>query len=105
MRKAKNQAGDGLFTREEWLTAAQVKGFFSRLSKLFKGKLATLDQEVSTIEMNIPKDEDDEEEKVEREILITEIEDQIQEPPPCPVWRKSLISRVFFQRVLLQFSL
>ena len=33
-RKAKNQSGDRLFTREEWLTATQVKGFFSRLSKL-----------------------------------------------------------------------
>ena len=82
MRKAKNQAGDRLFAREDWLTATQVKGFFSRLSKRFKGKIATLDQEVSTIELNIPEDEDDEEEKVEREILITEIEDQIQVTHP-----------------------
>ena len=55
-----------------------MKGLFSRLSKLFKGKLATLDLEVSTIELNIFEDEDDEEEKVQREILITVIADQIQ---------------------------
>ena len=82
MRKAKNQSGDRLFTREEWLTTTQVKGFFSRLSKLFKQKLATLDPEVSTLELNILEDEDDEEEKVQREILISEIKDQIQVTHP-----------------------
>ena len=55
-----------------------MKGLFSRLYKLFQEKLATLDSEASTIELNILKDEDDEEKKVLREILTTEIEDQIQ---------------------------
>ena len=76
MRKAKNQAGDRLFTRGE-LNATQVKGFFSRLSKHLKGKLATLDSAACAIEINVMVDEDDKEEKVEREFLITEIENQM----------------------------
>ena len=32
MRKAKGEKGERLFSREEWLTKAQIQGFFSRLS-------------------------------------------------------------------------
>ena len=32
MRKAKGENGERLFSREEWLTKAQIQGFFSRLS-------------------------------------------------------------------------
>ena len=32
MRKAKGENGERLFSREEWLTIAQIQGFFSRLS-------------------------------------------------------------------------
>ena len=32
MRKAKGENGEGLFSREEWLTKAQIQGFFFRLS-------------------------------------------------------------------------
>ena len=32
MRKAKGENGERLFSREEWLTKAQIRGFFSRLS-------------------------------------------------------------------------
>ena len=32
MRKAKGENGGRLFSREEWLTKAQIQGFFSRLS-------------------------------------------------------------------------
>ena len=32
MRKAKAENGERLFPREEWLTKAQIQGFFSRLS-------------------------------------------------------------------------
>ena len=66
MRKAKNQAGERLFTRDEWLNATQVKEFFSRLSKHLKGKLATLDSAAWAIEINVMVDEDDEEEKGKR---------------------------------------
>ena len=82
MRKAKNQAGNRLFTRDERLNATQVKGFFSRFSKHLKGKLATLDSAACAIEINVMVEEDDEEEKVEREILITEIENQIKVTHP-----------------------
>ncbi len=51
MREAKNQAGDRLFTREDWLTTTQVKEFFSHLLKRFKGKLATLDQVFFSIDI------------------------------------------------------
>ena len=32
MRKAKGENGERLFSREEWLTKAQIQGFFFRLS-------------------------------------------------------------------------
>ena len=32
MRKAKGENGERLFSQEEWLTKAQIQGFFSRLS-------------------------------------------------------------------------
>ena len=32
MRKAKKESGERLFSREEWLTKAQIQGFFSRWS-------------------------------------------------------------------------
>ena len=32
MRKTKGEKGERLFSREEWLTKAQIQGFFSRLS-------------------------------------------------------------------------
>jgi len=32
MRKAKGEQGERLFSREQWLTKAQIQGFFSRLS-------------------------------------------------------------------------
>ena len=32
MRKAKGENGKGLFSREEWLTKAQIQGLFFRLS-------------------------------------------------------------------------
>ena len=32
MRKANGENGEGLFSREEWLTKAQIQGFFFRLS-------------------------------------------------------------------------
>ena len=32
MGKAKGENGEGLFSREEWLTKAQIQGFFFRLS-------------------------------------------------------------------------
>ena len=32
MRKVKGENGERLFSREEWLTKAQIQGFFSRLS-------------------------------------------------------------------------
>ena len=34
MRNSRNESGDRLFTREEWLTKTQIKGFFSRVAKL-----------------------------------------------------------------------
>ena len=38
MRKAKAENGDRLFSREEWLTKSQIRGFFSRLSSSRKRK-------------------------------------------------------------------
>lgn len=86
MRTSKNEAGERLFKRDEWLTASQVKSFFSRLAKVFKGKIATLDsEEVYSIEINCQgggDDDDDEEEKEEREHLIDNIVDEIQVQHP-----------------------
>ncbi len=36
MRNSRSESGDRHFTREEWLTKTQIKGFFSHLAKLRK---------------------------------------------------------------------
>ena len=41
MRKAKGENGERLFSREEWLTKAQIQGFFSRLSSSRRRRAAT----------------------------------------------------------------
>lgn len=36
MHRARNEKGERLFSREEWLKESQIKGFFSRLASLRK---------------------------------------------------------------------
>ena len=74
MRATRNESGDRMFSRSEWLTKTQIKGFFSRLAKLKrKGITATNVEELVDFE----QDEDDEDEKESREELIAIIFNQL----------------------------
>ena len=75
MRNSRNESGDRHFTREEWLTKTQVKGFFSRLAKLRKngGACKSRNDEELFDEDLVEDLEDDKEEKETREELINSI--------------------------------
>ena len=75
MRNSRNESGDRHFTREEWLTKTQVKGFFSRLAKLRKnGGACKSRNDEELFDEDVVEDlEDDKEEKETREELINSI--------------------------------
>jgi hypothetical protein len=79
MKNSRDECGDRIFTREEWLTKTQIKGFFSRVAKLRKkGGARKSSKAEELLEDDIIEDfEDDEEENELREELINDIIDKI----------------------------
>lgn len=79
MRNSRDECGDRIFTREEWLTKTQIKGVFSRVAKLRKkGSARKSSKAEELFEDDIVEDfEDDEEENELREELINSIIDKI----------------------------
>jgi plasmid rolling circle replication initiator protein Rep len=54
MKSKKNEAGDMVFSREEWLTVQQVKSYFARLSSLKRnGALNRIDPNVDLDTFNM----------------------------------------------------
>ena len=85
MRKARTQAGERLFTREEWLTSTQVKSFFSRLSRTFKGQAAPLEVSEEWTEDAVDEANEEENEREDlqvRDSLLSDIVDQVQVKHP-----------------------
>ena len=68
---AKDERGERLFTREEWLKKQQIKGFFSRLAK--KRRKEQPRQIQTSAEENTDDTDSDFEENVEREMLVHNI--------------------------------
>ena len=72
MRITRTESGNRMFSRNEWLTKTQIKGFFSRLAKLRRKGIVVSDV-VEVFDCERDDDDDDEEEKESREELIEEI--------------------------------
>ena len=71
IRAAKDESGERLFTREEWLNKQQIKGLFSRLAK--QRRKEQLQQIQTSAEENTDDTDSDFEENVEREMLVDNI--------------------------------
>ena len=71
IRAAKDESGERLFKREEWLNKQQIKGFFSRLAK--QRRKGQLESDTSAEEDT----DDDFEENAQREMLVDNITAEI----------------------------
>ncbi len=71
IRAAKDESGERLFKREEWLNKQQIKGFFSRLAK--QRRKGQLENDTSAEEDT----DDDFEENAQREMLVDNITAEI----------------------------
>ena len=70
IRETQNKNGERLFSRDDWLTSTQIKGFFSRHARKQRGGAAkSAVEEFQEQEEN----QDDWEENEERDILVQEI--------------------------------
>lgn len=78
MRHAMNESGQRIFKREEWLTAQQIKGVFSRLAKTQrKSNNKNVDAYLKNLDLEEDQLESDGEENELREELISSITNEI----------------------------
>lgn len=76
MRKARDEQGNRLFDREEWLTKSQVQGFFSRLA-------AARRRQQGSAEINLsPRDLLLEDEEADRQLLVEEVANELRPQHP-----------------------
>lgn len=79
MRHARDHSGERLFVRDEWLTATQIKGFFSRLAKIRREKGNQLSHEQQQLLEFVDLDTDEsEEDAVAENSNRTELREQIE---------------------------
>ena len=107
IRHAMDEGGLRIFKREEWLTAQQIKGFFSRLAR---ARRKSKYNQVSGVDMNFEEDqnESDSEETELREELIGSIRNELNVAHPifydtynlCDLYRQQKLS--IFKVVMLR---
>ena len=74
MQKAKTENGDCLFSREEWLSKSQIRGFFSQLSSTRKKKTSpALSADDGEPDRDSPADQDDLSHMTIKESVINDI--------------------------------